>query len=106
MQRIYLARSLVRNPRLLILDEPATGIDSAFEKDIYKLIEEFRQKGKATVLMATHDWETAYHHSDLVLILDREIIIYDKPDIAFNENAMRKAFGHIGHKHAMTFGLK
>jgi len=106
MQRIYLARSIVRNPKILILDEPATGIDSSFEKDIYKLIEDFRQRTKATVIMVTHDWETAYHHSDYVLILNREVIIYDKPEIAFNESAMRTAFGHIGHKHQMMFGFR
>lgn len=104
LQRIYLARSFVRNPKILLLDEPATGIDLTLESDIYNLIDDYRKKNKSTVIMVTHDWDTAYHHSDRVLILNKQVVCYDKPDIAFNDGSMRRAFGHIGHKHNMILG--
>lgn len=106
MQRIYLARSIVRKPRLLLLDEPSTGIDSASEKDLIKLIEEYSEANNATVLMVTHDWEAAMHHSTKVLMLNRSVICFSEPEIAFCDENLRKTFGHIGHKHDMRFGAK
>ncbi len=106
LQRIYLARSFAKKPRLLLLDEPATGIDIAGEKDINKIIDEFRSDNYTTVVMVTHDWEAAYHHSDYVLLLNVRQICYDKPDKAFSEDNLRKAFRHTGHAHKMTFGVK
>lgn len=106
MQKVYLARSIVRKPELLLLDEPATGIDSASEKDLSKLLEEYQKSTVSTVIMVTHDWEAAYHHSSSVLILNQSVICFENPDKAFHENNMRIAFGHIGHKHEMNFGVK
>jgi len=104
LQRIYLARSIARQPQLLLLDEPATGIDTASEKDLNKIMDNIRKDSLTTVIMATHDWESAYHHSDKVLILNKKVICYDVPDKAFSEEALRVAFGHEGHKHEIIFG--
>lgn len=106
LQRIYLARSIVRKPKLLILDEPATGIDQASEYDLNSLIGKYQEESNATVLMVTHDWEAAYHHADYVLMLNCCQICYAPPKIAFEEKNLRQAFGHIGHKHEMIFGVK
>lgn len=106
LQRIYLARSFIRNPKILLMDEPATGIDSAGEKDLNRIIEEYRLKKKTTVVMVTHDWESAFHHSDYVLMLDSRQICFEKPDIAFCDEFIRTAFGHVGHNHTIKFGGK
>ena len=56
--------------------------------------------------MVTHDWEAAYHHANKVLLLNRSQICFNEPDTAFKEENLRKAFSHIGHSHAMVFGVK
>jgi len=99
LQRVCLARSFVRNPKLIVLDEPATGIDAIGESDLYNLLENYQNKTGATILMITHDWHVAHHHSDLVLLLNRNQIAFDIPKEALSENNLRIAFGHIGHKH-------
>jgi len=104
LQRIYLARSIARQPEILLLDEPATGIDTASERDLNKILENIRNDSVTTVIMATHDWESAYHHSDKVLILNKKVICFDVPDKAFSEESLRVAFGHEGHKHEIIFG--
>jgi zinc transport system ATP-binding protein len=56
--------------------------------------------------MVTHDWESAFHHSDYVLMLDSRQICFEKPDIAFCDEFIRTAFGHVGHNHTIKFGGK
>ena len=94
-----LARSIVRNPKLVVLDEPATGIDAIGEADLYNLLEAYQEKSKASIMMITHDWHVANHHSDFVLLLNRKQISFGHPKEALSENNLRIAFGHIGHVH-------
>ncbi len=54
-QRIMLARSLIRNPKMIILDEPLTGLDSNITKELYKILERLNKEKNITVIMATHD---------------------------------------------------
>lgn len=103
LQRVYLARSLVRSPRLVMLDEPATGIDAVGEADMYRLLESYQQDNNATVLMITHDWHVAKHHASHVLVLNRRKIGFGPPERALSEECLRRAFGHVGHTHNMKF---
>lgn len=99
LQRVCLARSIVRNPKLVVLDEPATGIDAIGEADLYNLLEAYQTNAGATILMITHDWHVAHHHSDYVLLLNRKQVSFGHPEEALSENNLRTAFGHIGHEH-------
>jgi zinc transport system ATP-binding protein len=101
LQRVCLARSIVRSPKLVVLDEPATGIDAIGEADLYNLLEAYQEKSKATILMITHDWHVAHHHSDYVLLLNRKQVSFGIPKEALSENNLRIAFGHIGHEHGL-----
>jgi len=104
LQRVYLARSFIRTPRLILLDEPATGIDVAGAFDLYELLDDYQAEHAATILMVTHDWTAAYHHATHVLLLDGEQVGYGPPQEALSEDCLRSAFGHIGHAHAMLGG--
>ena len=54
-QRVLIARALIRNPKLLILDEPATGLDYNITKELYKILANENKENKMTIIMATHD---------------------------------------------------
>lgn len=54
-QRIFIARSLVSEPKLLILDEPTVGIDAENVERFYKLLHDLHRNGKLTLLLVTHD---------------------------------------------------
>jgi zinc transport system ATP-binding protein len=103
LQRVCLARSIVREPKLVMLDEPATGIDVVGEADLYRLLEDYQKKSGAAIIMVTHDWHAATHHADKVLLLNNKQISFGPPDKALTEDNLRLAFGHIGHKHALKF---
>lgn len=103
LQRVCLARSIVRQPRLVILDEPATGIDRVGEADMYRMLEAYQKNNGATLIMITHDWHAATHHADQVLLLNRRQISFGPPAEALSEDNLRLAYGHIGHAHQLKF---
>ncbi len=97
LQRVYLARSLVRKPTLVVLDEPTAGMDAMGEADMYHLLARYQEDVDATILMITHDWEGARFHASHALLLDRQLIDFGPSDeIARNERLMRM-FGFTGH---------
>ena len=106
LQRIYLARAIIRKPDLLFLDEPASGVDQVGEYDMHNILENLKGKFGITIFMVTHDWEAAYHHSDKVLLLNSRQICFDDPKNVFKEKFLREAYGHVGHTHEMIFGAK
>lgn len=102
LQRIYLARSFVRHPHLLLLDEPATGMDALGEADMYRLLEGYRSRHQATIVMITHDWDVARHHASHVLLLNRRQVGFGSPSDVLVGDSLRHAYGHVGHSHPMT----
>jgi zinc transport system ATP-binding protein len=104
LQRVYLARALARRPRLVLLDEPATGMDAPGQTDMYRVLETYQREAGATVVMVTHDWEAAYHHATHVALVNRRIVGFGPPQEALREDRLREAFGHVGHPHTMAVG--
>jgi zinc transport system ATP-binding protein len=102
LQRAYLARALVRQPQLILLDEPAAGIDLAGEEDMYRVLEAYQRRTSATVIMVTHDWGAAFHHATWALVLHRTLLAAGSSAEVLSDETMRLAFGHAGHQHGMT----
>jgi ABC-2 type transport system ATP-binding protein len=73
-QRLALALAMVNNPELVLLDEPTVGLDAQLRRDIYALIERFREEGRTT-LLTTHYIEEAERLCDRVAIVDRGLVI-------------------------------
>ena len=106
LQRVYLARAFVREPKMLLLDEPATGMDVLGETDMYRILEDYQKHRGATILMITHDWEAARHHATHVLVLNRRVVGFGPPERALTDECIRRAFGHEGHPHELSFSLE
>lgn len=68
-RRVDIARALIHNPKILILDEPTTGLDPQTRKLVWSIIEKLRKKDKITVFLTTHYMEEATD-ADYVVILD------------------------------------
>lgn len=99
LQRVYLARALVRQPELIILDEPATGIDAVGEKDMYAMLERYRAQSGATIAMITHDWDVARYHATQVLVLNQKRFGYGTPAEVLSDDCLGRAYGHAQHQH-------
>lgn len=78
-QRVLIARALVSDPKLLLLDEPTSGIDVQAEADIHTILKEIRMD--RTILMVTHDLQTAVEQVDRVICVQRQVSIFEIKDI-------------------------
>jgi ABC-type Mn2+/Zn2+ transport system ATPase subunit len=99
-QRVYLAQALAEQARILLLDEPFTGLDIVSQDVIQRTIRQERDAGTCVVL-TTHDLETA-RNCDQVILLATELISCGTPAQALDAHALQKAFG--GHLHALPDG--
>ena len=71
-QRVLLARALCAADRLLILDEPVTGLDPAAAQDLYKTLRYLNKNEGMAVVMVTHDMENALREADAILHIGRD----------------------------------
>ncbi len=99
LQRAFLARALVRKPDIVLLDEPATGVDFLAEHDLYDLLERYQTETGATVAMITHDLSAARYHASKVIVLNRRVHGFGLPQEVLCERCLKDAYGHVGHAH-------
>lgn len=92
-QRVLLARALLSQPQLLILDEPTQGLDQPGEAAFYRLIEEVRRETGAAVLMVSHDLHVVMAASDRVICLNGHICCQGSPRVVSNAPEYRALFG-------------
>ena len=77
--RLSLARAVMNEPRILFLDEPASGLDPATAAEIHKLVQEEKSRG-ATIFLTTHNMEEAHKLCDHVALLHEGVIVeYGQP---------------------------
>ena len=71
-QRVLLARSLCATDRVLILDEPVTGLDPAASMELYETIKDLNKKENVTIIMVSHDIKNALNYATHILHLEQE----------------------------------
>lgn len=72
-QRVLLARSLIRNPKLIILDEPMTGLDVNIAKELYNILYKLNKEKNVTIIMATHDLDELENIKPRIICLAKTI---------------------------------
>jgi zinc transport system ATP-binding protein len=92
-QRLLLARALLVEPQILILDEPTQGLDQPGEAAFYRLIEEVRRETAAAVLMVSHDLHVVMAASDRVICLNHHICCEGTPRVVSTAPEYRALFG-------------
>ncbi len=109
LQRVLLARALLRKPELLVLDEPVQGVDVAGQADLYRLITRLRDRHGCGVLMVSHDLHLVMSTTDQVVCLNRHVCCSGHPEQVSGDPAFAELFGkdaqdlaiyHHHHDHA------
>ncbi len=93
LQRVLLARALVAQPNLLLLDEPTAGLDQPGSAAFYRLIEEVRRETGCAVLMISHELHVVMSASDRVICLNGHVCCQGTPDKVSSAPEYRALFG-------------
>lgn len=114
LQRVLLARALLRKPRLLVLDEPGRGLDHLGEAEMYEIIANVRAASGAAVLLVSHDLHLVMAKTDRVICINRHVCCSGRPQAVAAHPAYTELFGaeaarafavythHHDHAHDMT----
>lgn len=103
-QRIFLARALLQDADLYFMDEPFSGVDSITEGFIFDFLKKLKAKGK-TLFVIHHDLESVPKHFDWVVMLNVRLIACGAISTHFNEQNLKKTFGHKHHLFEEVFSL-
>ncbi len=90
-QRAFLARALIAEPDLLVLDEPTSGVDMRSAESILRLLAELNGQGM-TILITTHDLNAAAAHLPWVVCLNRRVIAQGTPEEIFTEEVLNLTY--------------
>lgn len=98
-QRAFLARALMQEADIYLMDEPFAGVDMATEKAIVELMRKLRDEGK-TVFVVQHDLKTAKEYYDWAILLNMHLIAAGPIDEVFTEEQLKRTYG----KESILFG--
>jgi zinc transport system ATP-binding protein len=93
LQRVLLARALLRDPDLLALDEPVRGVDFAGEAALYELISGIRDRRGCGVLMISHDLHVVMAATDRIVCLNRHVCCAGTPEAVSRHPEYARLFG-------------
>ena len=93
-QRLAIARAMVHRPRLLLMDEPFTGLDEPSSQTLVTVLREFVRDGGAVVL-STHDVERAFDVATRAVVLERGSLTLDRSLTDIDAAAFRHAYWHV-----------
>lgn len=93
MQRILLARALLKQPDVLVLDEPAQGLDVIGQQSLYRNIREIRDRYDCAILMVSHDLHLVMAATDKVICLNSHVCCSGHPDDISDHPEYIKLFG-------------
>ena len=93
LQRVLLARALLREPALLVLDEPAQGVDITGQAELFALIRRLRDRTGCGVLLVSHDLHLVMAATDRVICLNHHVCCSGHPEAVSRDPAYRALFG-------------
>lgn len=95
-QRVLLARALCATKDLLILDEPVAGLDPIVTADMYKIIKKLNEENNITIIMVSHDIDSAVNNANKVLHMDNSLLFFGTAE-EYKQSEIGKKF--LGGKH-------
>jgi len=93
MKRVLLAQALLREPDLLVLDEPSAGVDVTGQAELYALIKSIRDSRRCGVLLVSHDLHLVMAATDQVVCLNRHVCCTGRPEAVSRDPAYLALFG-------------
>ncbi|GAB5507510.1 MAG: manganese/iron ABC transporter ATP-binding protein [Rhizobiaceae bacterium] len=99
-KRVFLARALAQEGRVILLDEPFTGVDVKTEEAIIALLKTLREEGRV-MLVSTHNLGSVPRFCDRAILINRTVLTAGPTGDVFTQANLRKAFGGVLRRHVL-----
>jgi zinc transport system ATP-binding protein len=100
-QRIFIAKALVNKPKILILDEPVTGVDVQSSEIFYSILRELNEKQKITIIWSSHDMDAINRLANKVACLNRTLFFHGKSHEFFENEELVKQYSEASMQQHM-----
>lgn len=102
-QRVLIARALVLEPELLLLDEPTGGVDPEAQADFHSLLRQLNQERRVTLILVSHDIGVVTREVTRLACLNRRLVFHGPPGDFVSDTALSALYGHsvgvVSHDH-------
>lgn len=103
LQRVALARALAAKPKILLLDEPFSGLDEKLREEMGQLVKNLQRENNMTMVLVTHDKNEALQLSDrIALMMHGDIIQYDNPYKMYTKPECKEVADYFGRNNYFT----
>ena len=100
-QRVFIAKALVNNPKILILDEPVTGIDAQSTELFYGILRELNKKQNITIIWSSHDMDAVNRLANKVACMNRTLFFHGDSDEFFTNEELVKQYSEASMQEHM-----
>ncbi|NJF24390.1 metal ABC transporter ATP-binding protein [Thermococcus sp. Bubb.Bath] len=94
-QRVLLARALISDPKLLLLDEPLSALDPSARAEVTSVLSKIKSKRGITMIITTHDINPLLEIGDRVMLINKRMITFGKPDDALKDEIIKAVYGPL-----------
>ena len=101
LQRVFIAKALVNNPKILILDEPVTGIDQPSIELFYSILRELNSTQKITIIWSSHDLDAVNQLANHVACLNRTLFFHGESEKFFSDDELVKQYSEASMQEHM-----
>jgi zinc transport system ATP-binding protein len=105
-QRVFIAKALVGEPKILILDEPVTGIDTQSTELFYGILRDLNKKQNITIIWSSHDLDAVNRLANKVACLDRTLFFHGISEKFFNDEELVKKYSEASMQKHMHHHLE
>jgi zinc transport system ATP-binding protein len=96
-QRVFVAKALVRNPEIILLDEPIVGVDAKTQEKFYKKLSDLNLQKDITIMLVTHDLTAVFCRMSKVICMNQSANVAEITETLNAEEVLRKAYGEHFH---------
>lgn len=100
-QRVFIAKALITNPKVLILDEPVTGIDQQSIDLFYSILRELNSKQNITIIWSSHDLDAVNQLANHVACLNRTLFFHGESEKFFSDDELVKQYSEASMQEHM-----
>lgn len=102
-QKVFIARAMVSEPKLLIFDEPSTGVDIASQEQFYLFLRKINKENGITIVFVSHDIDVISKEASQILCLNKTVVCCGPPKMLLGSDYLEKLYGghvgFVGHHH-------